>query len=744
MIPSSSEPAPATLLPTVELLAAQAGAMIRDEFHRPCGPRGSGSKAPVDTEVELFLKERLLALHSCNFLGEETEAVRTSSQDVWVVDPQDGTTDFLAGLRGSSVSVALVRRGRPVLGVVFAPLAPDDDGDLIAWAQGAALTRKGRPVVQSAADEFMVIAMAAPAGDHAKHNHETLPGFRVLALPSPAYRLALAAVGEVAAGVSMVHGLYHWDVAGGHALLVGAGYALVERSGRPIDYSRPSFDGCIGGHPGVVRRLLALRPRRGAFEARNGVRPDRRTADAAQLSRAQGCLLGQLTGDALGSAVEFQSAVEIARRHPQGVTRLTDGGTWDLIAGQPTDDSEMALALARSVVSNRGFERDAVASTYVRWGASKPFDIGSTTASGIRAIASGRRAVSDSQANGALMRVSPLGIFATGNPALAAKLATADAKLTHPHPVCLAASAAYCAAISVGVAGGSVEDMFTAARDHAGEGHGAAIIRQSLATARREEPLDYERQMGWVLTAFQNAFHHLYTGTALTAAVSRTVGHGGDTDTNAAICGALLGALQGRDAIPQQWRNAVLSCRTMPASGIRHPRPTEYWPDDALDLAEALLVAAPDEARRCAATHLPLRIPSDCRVRRGEVIGAVDAETRSSDGAFALSVRSEALPKEARTRPYTRASSDLLHKSATIQSQRKDFKDQERQVRHVADNGKTAKYSILVLGQKIYTSSLADLLVTVLQRLEGNFAGTLERLSQMSRGKTPYSRKKLD
>jgi hypothetical protein len=63
-----------------------------------------------------------------------------------------------------------------------------------------------------------------------------------------------------------------------------------------------------------------------------------------------------LAGDALGSAVEFRTAADIARDHPRGVTTLTDGGTWNLIAGQPTDDSEMALALARSLVARGGFK----------------------------------------------------------------------------------------------------------------------------------------------------------------------------------------------------------------------------------------------------------------------------------------------------------------------------------------------------------------------------------------------------
>lgn len=321
------------------------------------------------------------------------------------------------------------------------------------------------------------------------------------------------------------------------------------------------------------------------------VRPPRRMGVADRLSRAQGCLLGQLAGDALGSAVEFQSAVEIARRHPHGVTRLTDGGTWNLIAGQATDDSEMALALARSLVRERGFDARTVAAAYVGWRQSNPFDIGSTTASGIAALAAGQTARSDSQSNGALMRVSSIGIFAAGDPERAARLAAEDAALTHPDPVCRAASAAYTAAIALGIAGAGPEEVWAAAHAHAGFGPGAEAVRARLLAARNECPAEYQAQMGWVLTAMQNAFFWLMQGTPLAEALSATVGRGGDTDTNAAICGALLGALQGRDAVPLQWRNAVLTCRPVALSGIRHPRPSDYWPDDALDLAEALLAA---------------------------------------------------------------------------------------------------------------------------------------------------------
>jgi len=591
MVQSHIDPPVASLLPVLVEAVSEAGAMIRSEFHRPGGPRASGSKAPIDTEVESFLRDRLLELHACGFVGEKTESVGSTSDDVWVVDPQDGTTDFLAGRRGAAISVALLREDRPVLGVVFSPLAPDDGGDLMAWAEGAELTRNGMPVQRGKAGDPPVVAMNAKAPDNARHNRETLPGARIRAVPSPAYRLALAAAGEVDLAVSLASGLDHWNVAGGHALLVGAGCTLVERSGRPIDYSRRSFDGLIGGDADAVVRLVETALRPGPREERHGARPRARVADAQRLARAQGSLLGQLAGDALGSAVEFRSASDIARSHPDGVTRLVDGGTWNLIAGQPTDDSEMALALARALATRGAFDKASVGQAYVRWAGSGPFDMGHTTCAGISAISEGRAAHSDSQANGALMRVSPIGIFAAGDPATAARLGAEDARLTHPHPVCQAANAAFSAAIAVGVAGGTAEEMVVAAESHAGKGEGAHLVRQRLALARHDEPEEFQHQMGWVLTAFQNAFHHLLRGTPVAEALSTTVGRGGDTDTNAAICGALLGARQGREAIPLQWRNAVLSCRPLNAAGIHRPRPPEYWPDDALELAEALLVA---------------------------------------------------------------------------------------------------------------------------------------------------------
>jgi ADP-ribosylglycohydrolase len=226
-----------------------------------------------------------------------------------------------------------------------------------------------------------------------------------------------------------------------------------------------------------------------------------------------------------------------------------------------------------------------VAAAYISWRRSGPFDIGTTTSTGIAALERGQLPVSDSEANGGLMRVAPIGIACAGNPTRAAAWAAADAGLTHPSPVCRAASGAFAAAIAIGIAGGSGAEMIRAAEAHASDGQ----VRSCIRAAKTAPPAEFQREMGWVLIALQNAFHHLQAGTPLEEALITTVAKGGDTDTNTAICGALLGAAQGRDALPLRWRNAVLTCRPSSTPGHVHPRPAPLWPDRALTLAETLL-----------------------------------------------------------------------------------------------------------------------------------------------------------
>lgn len=555
--------------------------MIRADFHRAGGPRGSGTKARVDTEAEIAIRRRFAErFPTWGFRGEETGG--SPGSPMWIVDPNDGTEGFLSGDRAHAVGIALVADGVPVLGVVLAPDYPDGDGDLLAWAEGCGpLTRNGQPVAPREWPTHLTsehVVLVSPKADfRVEANLRWAAPARFRALSSLVYRLALTAAGEAEVGASII-GPASWDFAAGHALLRGVGSDLWDERGEPIRYDRDGHawpGSCFGGAPALCRTLaerdsdfVPRGPR--DLEGPVHLQPGEALRDPARLRRVQGLLLGQLAGDSLGGLVEFGSPGSIARQYPDGPRRLEDGGHWGILAGQPTDDSEMALSLARSVLDEGGYDPQAAFRSYQRWLESHPFDLGSTTRRGLQGSPN-----PDSQANGSLMRCSPLGLL--GDPSAARR----DSALTHPHPVCVDACGTFVSALAAALDGASPDEVLQAAR--------AAAATQDVRSCLDGPPSDYTTHMGWVRVALANAFHQLASGRTVEEALVDTVRRGGDTDTNAAIAGALLGAVQGREAIPSQWRRSLLTCRPHRAFAACHrPRPRWLWPVDALALAERL------------------------------------------------------------------------------------------------------------------------------------------------------------
>lgn len=602
-----------------------AGELLRDEFHRAGGPLGSGGDCEADRWAERLIREKLVAAFpDWSYRGEETgwRPGVEGDRHQWLVDPNDGTAAFIKGMRGSAISIALLQDERPVLGVVYAFAAPDDRGDLFTWVEGCGpLRRQGLAVEAPSWPARLalhdVVLLSQDADRNPQANLSCVAPARYLATPSIAYRLALVAAGEGVAAVSL-NDPAPWDYAGGHALLRGVGGELVGQDGKPLAYSQRGTSYarfCFGGAPGVVADLAgkpwdtvfggAPLPHPAAeipFPVR--LEPGQALPDWKILSRARGCLMGQLAGDALGSRVESQSGSSLRKRHPAGIRLLDDGGAWGTMAGQPTDDSEMALVLARSLVIRGRYSLDAVASAYWYWHRSGPFDEGNATGKALGAIrderaaavSAARAADRSTQANGCLMRISPLGIFGHALPAdeLAA-FARQDASLTHPHPVCQEATAVFTVAVAHAVAtGGSPDDVYMEAKRWASGHCQEAPVLRALDDAVSSPPADYQRHAGWVLIAFQNAFYQLLHAPTMEEGVVATVMAGGDTDTNAAIAGALLGAVRGYEALPAQWRRMVLSCRPVAKlTPTRHARPYPFWPVDALELAEKLAAMAP-------------------------------------------------------------------------------------------------------------------------------------------------------
>lgn len=261
MQPSSLEQ---LLTQTIEVVI-RAGQLLVAEWARVDGPRGQGDKAAVDEEIEQFLHQHLLKLLPCDFWGEETGHLLTGHPWCWVVDPNDGTADFLKGLKGSALSIGLLHNQLPVLGVVYAPVTVEGTPDCIAWAEGMAEVNRNGQLVTSrlntktlSNEEFVMVSAAAI--NKPELNSMLCQPSTFVAMPSIAYRLAKVAAGEGVCGVSLYPVSAH-DVVAGHALLRGAGGVLLDERGAVITYVTEAnmqtvSKRCFGGSAAACRDLL--------------------------------------------------------------------------------------------------------------------------------------------------------------------------------------------------------------------------------------------------------------------------------------------------------------------------------------------------------------------------------------------------------------------------------------------------------------------------------------------------------
>lgn len=256
---------PMLLTQTIEVVI-RAGQLLIAEWARVNGPRGKGDKAVVDVEIEHILRQQLLDLFSCDFWGEETGHSLAGHPWCWVVDPNDGTCDFLKGLKGSAISVGLLHKHIPVLGVVYAPVTVEGSPDCIAWSEGLPdLLRNGQPVTSKlsglALSSSSYVMVSAAAILKPEINCELCTPSSFVAMPSIAYRLAKVAAGDGVCGVSLCAVSAH-DVVAGHALLRGAGGILLDENGESIFYVTEASmqtvsKRCFGGSEIACRTLLA-------------------------------------------------------------------------------------------------------------------------------------------------------------------------------------------------------------------------------------------------------------------------------------------------------------------------------------------------------------------------------------------------------------------------------------------------------------------------------------------------------
>lgn len=274
--------------------------------------------------------------------------------------------------------------------------------------------------------------------------------------------------------------------------------------------------------------------------------------------RIRGALLGMAVGDALGAPLEGMPPVAAAAVVARGL-EMTGGGSW--APGEWTDDTAMALELAASIAACGVIDIDDLSRRYIAWATADGKGIGRAT----RAALVGARDAEDSRArarlhhetgglaagNGTVMRVAPIGLAAR-NLAEAVDAAERDSQLTHADPAATVASSALCAAF---LALRETVDPLAAARAQA-QADPRVASALSAVDARNETALARLAggpEAGACWTTLALALYALtaidHYGRGVTWAISR----GGDTDTNAAVAGALLGYRHGPEAIPAPW-----------------------------------------------------------------------------------------------------------------------------------------------------------------------------------------------
>lgn len=277
--------------------------------------------------------------------------------------------------------------------------------------------------------------------------------------------------------------------------------------------------------------------------------------------RCEGAMYGLAIGDALGAAIEFRMPGEF-----EPVKGYRPFGPHGLDAGQWTDDTSMALALAESI-GEKGWDLKDQASRYLDWWSNGTysitgscFDIGNQTRHALsefertgNPLTCGDADESNS-GNGSIMRLAPVPIaFHSLYPAETdrlIKLAKESSAITHPSRQCLDSCVYMTLMMSALMQGHNKEQVLSPAWY---EGYGPfhklvqKIINGEYKTKTEKEVFG----SGWVIQSLEAALWAFYTTDNFEDAVLKAVNLGNDSDTTGAVCGQIAGAYYGLSGIPK-------------------------------------------------------------------------------------------------------------------------------------------------------------------------------------------------
>jgi len=269
-LPSNHPIDDSTLLEAMSAAALEAGRLAHDIYQRGFEVRHKADSSPVtqaDEAAEALILERLARLApGIPVVAEEAVAaghVPALGEELFLVDPLDGTKEFIARNGEFTVNIALARGGEPVLGVVYAPVSgalyTGDVGARRAWRARGADSAAARVLRVRPVPERGLTAVVSRSHCNAE-TEGYLARFQVAERISigSSLKFCIVAAGEADLYPRLGTPTHEWDTAAGQAVLVAAGGVVLADSGGPLRYGKAGF-----ANPGFVaagslpRALLA-------------------------------------------------------------------------------------------------------------------------------------------------------------------------------------------------------------------------------------------------------------------------------------------------------------------------------------------------------------------------------------------------------------------------------------------------------------------------------------------------------
>jgi len=250
--------------------ARAAGALVRHWYEGTVTVRDKSHDNPLteaDTEANQCIHEHIsTAFPHDGWLSEETKDSpgRLHKARVWIIDPLDGTKEFLLRIPEFCVCIALAEAGQPVLGVSYNPVTDE----LFAGGPGHGVTLNGAAVHVSDVRDLARARMLASRSETKRGEWTEFEAeLSVEVTGSVAFKLALIAAGRGDATFSLTP-KNEWDICAGAALIAGAGGRITDRHGDLLRFNQPDpwRPGIIASNGVLHDPIVAMLRRHGKFD----------------------------------------------------------------------------------------------------------------------------------------------------------------------------------------------------------------------------------------------------------------------------------------------------------------------------------------------------------------------------------------------------------------------------------------------------------------------------------------------